>query len=105
MTTQIAKTEIVNDNNEVVTSYLTIEEKIQALQLLGEEWFSSIKTEKDIYLQRGRILREIINEQLYKIKFNKETGTYEQIENREFEDFLREDSKVFFKRHKNLSLN
>jgi len=63
MTTEIAKTEIVNDNNEVVTSYLTIEEKIQALQLLGEEWFSSIKTEKDIYLQRGRILREIINEE------------------------------------------
>ena len=64
MTTQIAKTEIVNDNNEVVISYLTIEEKVQALQLLGEEWFSSIKTEKDIYLQRGRILREIINEEL-----------------------------------------
>ena len=82
MTTEIAKTEIVNDNNEVVTSYLTIEEKIQALQLLGEEWFSSIKTEKDIYLQRGRILREIINEELYKIKFNKETGIYEEIENR-----------------------
>ena len=91
MTTEIAKTEIVNDNNEVVTSYLTIEEKIQALQLLGEEWFSSIKTEKDIYLQRGRILREIINEELYKIKFNKETGIYEEIENREFEDILKED--------------
>ena len=105
MTTQIAKTEIVNDNNEVVISYLTTEEKVEALQSLGEEWFSSIKTEKDIYLQRGRILREIINEQLYKIKFNKETGTYEQIENREFEDFLREDSKVFFKRHKKLSLD
>ena len=104
MTTEIAKTEIVNDNNEVVTSYLTIEEKIQALQLLGEEWFSSIKTEKDIYLQRGRILREIINEELYKIKFNKETGIYEEIENREFEDFLKEDSKIFFKRHKSLSL-
>ena len=103
MTTEIAKTEIVNDNNEVVTSYLTIEEKIQALQLLGEEWFSSIKTEKDIYLQRGRILREIINEELYKIKFNKETGIYEEIENREFEDFLKEDSKIFFKRHKSLS--
>ena len=105
MTTQIAKTEIVNDNNEVVISYLTTEEKVEALQSLGEEWFSSIKTEKDIYLQRGRILREIINEQLYKIKFNKETGIYEQIENREFEDFLREDSKVFFKRHKKLSLD
>ena len=105
MTTEIAKTEIVNDNNEVVTSYLTIEEKIQALQSLGEEWFSSIKTEKDIYLQRGRILREIINEELYKIKFNKETGIYEEIENREFEDFLKEDSKIFFKRHKSLSLD
>jgi hypothetical protein len=105
MTTQIAKTEIVNDNNEVVISYLTTEEKVEALQSLGEEWFSSIKTEKDIYLQRGRILREIINDQLYKVKFNKETGIYEQIENREFEDFLREDSKVFFKRHKKLSLD
>ena len=104
MTTQIAKTEIVNENNEVTTSYLTIEEKVQALQLLGEEWFSSIKTEKDIYLQRGRILREIINEELYKVKFNKETGIYEEIENREFEDFLKEDSKTFFKRHKSLSL-
>ena len=105
MTTQIAKTEIVNDNNEVVISYLTTEKKVEALQSLGEEWFSSIKTEKDIYLQRGRILREIINDQLYKVKFNKETGIYEQIENREFEDFLREDSKVFFKRHKKLSLD
>ena len=105
MTTRIAKTEIVNDNNEVVISYLTTEEKVEALQSLGEEWFSSIKTEKDIYLQRGRILREIINDQLYKVKFNKETGIYEQIENREFEDFLREDSKVFFKRHKKLSLD
>ena len=105
MTTEIAKTEIVNDNNEVVTSYLTIEEKIQALQLLGEEWFSSIETEKDIYLQRGRILREIINEELYKIKFNKETGIYEEIENREFEDFLKEDSKAFFNRHKALSID
>ena len=105
MTTQIAITEIVNDNNEVVISYLTTEEKVEALQSLGEEWFSSIKTEKDIYLQRGRILREIINDQLYKVKFNKETGIYEQIENREFEDFLREDSKVFFKRHKKLSLD
>ena len=103
MTTQIAKTEIVNDNNEVVTSYITTEEKVQALQLLGEEWFSSIKTEKDIYLQRGRILREIVNEKLYKLKFNKETGLYEEIENREFEDFLKEDSKKFFKRHKNLT--
>lgn len=105
MTTEIAKTEIVNENNEVITSYLTIQEKIQALQSLGEEWFSSIKTEKDIYLQRGRILREIINEELYKIKFNKETGIYEEIENREFEDFLKEDSKIFFKRHKSLSLD
>ena len=105
MTTQIAKTEIVNDNNEVVISYLTIEEKIKALQLLGEEWFSSVKTEKDIYLQRGRILREIVNEKLYKLKFNKETGLYKEIENREFEDFLKEDSKKFFKRHKSLSLD
>ena len=105
MTTQIAKTEIVNDNNEVVISYLTTEEKVEALQSLGEEWFSSIKTENDIYLQRGRILREIVNEKLYKLKFNKETGLYEEIENREFEDFLREDSKVFFKRHKVLSIN
>jgi len=105
MTTQLSKTEIVNDNNEVVTSYLTTEEKVKALQSLGEEWFSSIKTENDVYLQRGRILREIVNEKLYKLKFNKETGLYEEIENREFEDFLKEDSKVFFKRHKNLSLN
>ena len=105
MTTEIAKTEIVNDNNEVVISYLTTEEKVEALQSLGEEWFSSIKTEKDIYLQRGRILREIVNEKLYKLKLDKETGIYEQIENREFEDFLREDSKVFFKRHKKLSLD
>ena len=105
MTTQIAKTEIVNENNEVVTSYLTIEEKVQALQLLGKEWFSSIKTEKDIYLQRGRILREIVNQKLYKVKFNKETALYEEIENREFEDFLKEDSKKFFKRHKSLSLD
>jgi hypothetical protein len=105
MTTQIAKTEIVNDNNEVVISYLTTEEKVEALQSLGEEWFSSIKTEKDIYLQRGRILREIINDQLYKVKFNKETGIYEQIENREFEDFLKEDSKAFFNRHKALSID
>jgi len=37
MTTEIAKTEIVNENNEVITSYLTIQEKIQALQSLGEE--------------------------------------------------------------------
>jgi hypothetical protein len=105
MTTQIAKTEVVNDNNEVVISYLTTEEKVKALQTLGEEWFSSIKTENDVYLQRGRILREIVNEKLYKLKFNKETDLYEEIENREFEDFLKEDSKVFFKRHKNLSLN
>tara|TARA_B100000886_G_C20395230_1_gene480048 strand:+ start:434 stop:1354 length:921 start_codon:yes stop_codon:yes gene_type:complete len=105
MTTQLSKTEIVNDNNEVVTSYLTIEEKVEALQSLGEEWFSSIKGEKEIYLQRGRILREIINEQLYKVKFNKETGIYEQIENREFEDFLKEDSKAFFNRHKALSID
>ena len=105
MTTQLSKTEVVNDNNEVVISYRdTIEEKVEALQSLGEKWFSSIKTEKDIYLQRGRILREIINEKLYKIKFNKETGIYEEIENREFEDFLKErNSKsqtTFFKRHK-----
>jgi hypothetical protein len=105
MTTQLSKTEIVNDNNEVVISYLTTEEKVKALQSLGEEWFSSIKTENDVYLQRGRILREIVNEKLYKLKFNKETDLYEEIENREFEDFLKEDSKVFFKRHKNLSLN
>ena len=105
MTTQLSKTEVVNDNNEVVISYRTTEEKVKALQSLGEEWFSSIKTENDIYLQRGRILREIVNEKLYKLKFNKETGIYEEIENREFEDFLKEDSKVFFKRHKNLSLN
>jgi hypothetical protein len=105
MTLSLSKTEIVNDNNEVVTSYLTIEEKIHVLQSLGEEWFSSIKNENDIYLQRGRILREIINEKLYKLKFNKETGIYEEIENRKFEDFLREDSKVFFKRHKKLSLD
>ena len=103
MTTQIAKTEIVNDNNEVVISYLTTEEKVEALQSLGEEWFSSIKTEKDIYLQRGRILREIVNEKLYKLKLDKETGVYKEIENREFEDFLKEDSKEFFKRHKNLT--
>jgi hypothetical protein len=105
MTTQLSKTEIVNDNNEVVISYITIEEKVEALQSLGEEWFSSIKGEKEIYLQRGRILREIINEQLYKVKFNKETGIYEQIENREFEDFLKEDSKAFFNRHKALSID
>ena len=105
MTTQLSKTEIVNDNNEVVISYLTIKEKVEALKSLGEEWFSSIKGEKEIYLQRGRILREIINEQLYKIKFNKETGIYEQIENREFEDFLKEDSKAFFNRHKALSID
>ena len=105
MTTQLSKIEVVNDNNEVVISYRTTKEKVEALHLLGEEWFSSIKTEKDIYLQRGRILREIINEELYKVKFNKETGIYEEIENREFEDFLREDSKVFFKRHKKLSLD
>jgi hypothetical protein len=90
MTTQLSKTEVVNDNNEVVISYRTIEEKVEALQSLGEKWFSSIKTEKDIYLQRGRILREIINEKLYKIKFNKETGIYEEIENREFEDFSKD---------------
>jgi len=105
MTTQLSKTEVVNDNNEVVISYRTTEEKVEALQSLGEEWFSSIKTEKDIYLQRGRILREIINDELYKVKFNKETGIYEEIENREFEDFLKEDSKIFFKRHKSLSLD
>tara|TARA_R110002020_G_scaffold396442_1_gene606648 strand:+ start:754 stop:1686 length:933 start_codon:yes stop_codon:yes gene_type:complete len=105
MTTQLSKTEVVNDNNEVVISYLTTEEKIHALQSLGKEWFSSIKNENDIYLQRGRILREIINEKLYKLKFNKETGIYEEIENREFEDFLKEDSKAFFKRHKKLSLD
>lgn len=105
MTTQLSKTEIVNDNNEVVISYLTIEEKVETLQSLGEEWFSSIKGEKDIYLKRGRILRRIINEELYKVKFNKETGIYEQIENREFEDFLKEDSKVFFNRHKALSID
>ena len=103
MTTQIAKTEIINDNNEVVISYLTTEEKVEALQSLGEEWFSSIKTEKDIYLQRGRILRKIVNEKLYKLKLDKETGVYKEIENREFEDFLKEDSKEFFKRHKNLT--
>jgi hypothetical protein len=105
MTTQIAKTEVVNDNNEVVISYLTTEEKVEALQSLGEEWFSSVKTEKDIYLQRGRILREIVNEELYKLKLDKETGVYKEIENREFEDFLKEDSKKFFKRHKSLSLD
>ena len=105
MTTQITKTQIVNDNNEVVISYVTTEDKVQALQSLGSEWYSSIKAENDIYFQRGRILREIVNEKLYKVKFNKETGTYEEKENREFEDFLKEDSKVFFKRHKNLSLN
>jgi hypothetical protein len=103
MTTQLSKTEVVNDNNEVVISYLTTEEKVEALQSLGEEWFSSIKTEKDIYLQRGRILREIVNEELYKLKLDKETGVYKEIENREFEDFLKEDSKEFFKRHKNLT--
>jgi hypothetical protein len=103
MTTQLSKTEVVNDNNEVVISYLTTEEKVEALQSLGEEWFSSIKTEKDIYLQRGRILREIVNEELYKLKLDKETGVYKEIENREFEDFLKEDSKKFFKRHKNLT--
>tara|TARA_B100000424_G_scaffold267333_1_gene259962 strand:+ start:781 stop:1707 length:927 start_codon:yes stop_codon:yes gene_type:complete len=104
MTTQIAKTEIVNDNNEVVISYLTTEEKIQNLQTLGKEWYSSIQTEKDIYLQRGRILREIINNKLYKLKFNKETKQYEEIPHREFEDFLNEDSKDFFKRHKKLNI-
>ena len=104
MTTQIAKTEIVNDNNEVVISYLTTEEKIQNLQTLGKELYSSIQTEKDIYLQRGRILREIINNKLYKLKFNKETKQYEEIPHREFEDFLNEDSKDFFKRHKKLNI-
>jgi hypothetical protein len=103
MTTQLSKTEVVNDNNEVISSYITIEEKIKSLQSLGKEWFSSIKTEKDIYLQRGRILREIVNEELYKLKLDKETGVYKEIENREFEDFLKEDSKEFFKRHKNLT--
>ena len=103
MTIQLSKTEVVNDNNEVISSYITIEEKIKSLQSLGKEWFSSIKGEKDIYLKRGRILRQIINEELYKVKFNKETGIYEEIENREFEDFLKEDSKVFFNRHKALS--
>jgi len=104
MTTQIAKTEIVNDNNEVVTSYFTTEEKIKNLQTLGKEWYSSIQTEKDIYLQRGRILRKIVNEKLYKLKFNKETKKYEEIANREFEDFLKEDSKDFFKRLKPLNI-
>ena len=56
MTTQIAKTQIVNDNNEVVISYVTTEDKVQALQSLGSEWYSSIKAENDIYFQRGRIL-------------------------------------------------
>ena len=79
MTTQIAKTEIVNDNNEVISSYVTIEKKVQALQSLGEKWFSGVKSEKDIYLQRGKILRQIINEELYKVKFNNETGIYEEI--------------------------
>ena len=37
MTTQLSKTEIVNDNNEVVISYLTIEEKVEALKSLGED--------------------------------------------------------------------
>jgi hypothetical protein len=104
MTTQIAKTEIVNDNNEVVTSYFTTEEKIKNLQTLGKEWYSSIQTEKDIYLQRGRILRKIVNEKLYKLKLDKETGVYKEIENREFEDFLKEDSKDFFKRLKPLNI-
>jgi len=104
MTLNLSKTEIVNDNNEVVISCLTIEEKTQALQSLGKEWSSSLQTEKDIYLQRGRILREIVNNKLYKLKFNQETKTFEEIENREFEDFLREDSKVFFRRQKPLAI-
>ena len=104
MTTQLSKTEVVNDNNEVVTSYFTTEEKIKNLQTLGKEWYSSIQTEKDIYLQRGRILRKIVNEKLYKLKFNKETKKYEEIANREFEDFLKEDSKDFFKRLKPLNI-
>ena len=76
MTLNLSKTEIVNDNNEVVISCLTIEEKTQALQSLGKEWSSSLQTEKDIYLQRGRILREIVNNKLYKLKFNQETKTF-----------------------------
>lgn len=104
MTTKLSKTELVNDNSEIILSYQTLEEKTKTLKYLGQEWFSSIKTEKDIYLQRGRILREIVNNKLYKIKFNKETKKYEEIENRKFEDFLQEDSKEYFKRHKPLAL-
>jgi hypothetical protein len=105
MTTQLSKTEIVNDNNEVISSYLTIEEKAQELKNLKLKWFEGSLTLKTIYLQRGEILRKIINNKLYKLKYDQNTDSFEEVNDREFEDFLKEDSKSIFNIEKSLTLN
>lgn len=105
MTTELSKTEVVNDNSEIILSYQTLEEKVQALESLKVKWKEGVIREKDIYLQRGEILRKIVNNKLYKLKYDENTDSFKEVNDREFEDFLKEDSKFLFNTEKSLTLN
>tara|TARA_R100000353_G_scaffold34134_1_gene27405 strand:+ start:64 stop:978 length:915 start_codon:yes stop_codon:yes gene_type:complete len=105
MTTKLSKIEVVNDNSEIILSYQTLEEKVQALKNLKVKWKEGVIKEKDIYLQRGEILRKIVNNKLYKLKYDKNTDSFKDVNDRQFEDFLKEDSKFLFNIEKSLTLN
>ena len=95
MTTELSKTEVVNDNSEIILSYQTLEEKVQALESLKVKWKEGVIREKDIYLQRGEILRKIVNNKLYKLKYDENTDSFKEVNDREFEDFFKRGFQVF----------
>jgi|TARA_B100000424_G_scaffold75338_1_gene55903 hypothetical protein len=105
MTTELSKIEVVNDNSEIILSYQTLEEKVQALKSLKIKWKEGVIREKDIYLQRGEILRKIVNNKLYKLKYDESIDSFREVQDRKFEDFLKEDSKYLFNTDKPLHLS